>query len=218
MKSIYQPLAVFFGAILATFLFVPASAAQCGGFSRPLPTHTNYYPQSGQLRLLRTAVNVDGDHDEDDFSIVGFWHVKFVSDGITTGIPGGIPKGAEVDAGYSQWHSDGTEILNSAGRAPNTTSFCLGVWERTGPHTYLLNHFATSWDPTKGIVGPSGPAGELIGPTNIREEVTLAPNGESYAGSFSINNYNESGSLLSHLEGTITGTRIKVSTPPSSIF
>ena len=63
------------------------------------------------------------DPDSGSQTIVGFWHVKFVSEGSE-----GIPDGTEVDAGYSQWHSDGTEIMNSAGRSPITGSFCLGVW------------------------------------------------------------------------------------------
>jgi hypothetical protein len=47
--------------------------------------------------------------------------------------------------GFSQWHSDGTEILNSS-RPPATSNFCLGVWEKTGPFAYKLNHFALSSD------------------------------------------------------------------------
>jgi hypothetical protein len=215
MRSIYKPVASLFGAILVGFLLVPNSIAQCGGYQRPTPTHTSWYPLLGQTHLLRTTYP---DHDEDDNSIVGFWHVKFVSNGVTTGIPGGIPKGAEVDAGYSQWHNDGTEIMNSGGRAPNTGAFCLGVWTKVEPRKYLLNHFAAAWDPTKGPVGPAGPAGELTGPANIREAVVLAPNGETFSGSFTIDIYNETGTLLSHLEGTITGTRIKVNTAPSPIF
>jgi hypothetical protein len=161
---------------------------------------------------MRAALGNGGfDEDGDGAAIVGFWHEHFISDGVTSGIPGGIPKGAEVDAGYSQWHSDGTEILNSAGRAPDTTNFCLGVWQKVGTSKYLLNHFATSWDPTKGANG-------LVGPANIREEVTLASDGQSFSGTFTINQYDEMGNKLVHIQGTITGTRITVSTPPSSIF
>ncbi|WP_263360132.1 hypothetical protein [Acidicapsa ligni] len=218
MKKIHCTLAGTFGALLLAFLIVPSSHAQCGGLRQASVAPANWHPQFGQARLLRASLNEDRDRDEDRVSIVGFWHVKFVSDGITTGIPNGIPKGTEVDAGYSQWHSDGTEIMNSAGRAPNTSSFCLGVWEKTGTRRYSLNHFAAAWDPTKGPVGAAGPTGELTGPTSIREEVTLAPNGEKFTGSFTIDNYDESGHMQSHLEGSISGTRITVSTPPSSIF
>ncbi len=169
-------------------------------------------------RVLRTA----GGEDLDQFispPIVGFWHVKFISDGVTYGIPGGIPKGAEVDAGYSEWHSDGTEIMNSGGRAPNTGDFCLGVWAQVGPWEYKLNHFAAAWDPTKGPNDAAGnPTGEIIGPGNIKENITLAQNGQSFQGTFTIDQYDENLVLQQHLEGTITGTRITVNTPPSSVF
>jgi hypothetical protein len=219
MKTTHSTLAGMSAALVLALLFVPLSLAQCGGVRLPSPTHTNWHPQFGKAQLVRAALGNGGSTESAAPSIVGFWHVKFVSDGVTTGIPPGvITKGMEIDAGYSQWHSDGTEFMNSAGRAPNTSAVCLGVWEAIGPNKYLLNHFAAGWDPTKGAVGPAGPAGELIGPTQIREEVTLAENGESFSGPFTIDNFDESGTHLSHLEGTITGTRIHPNTPPSSIF
>lgn len=215
MKTLHSTLAGTFGALVLALLFVPNSTAQCGGLSQPLPTHTNWHPQLGQARLVRAA-SVTTSGEESD--IVGFWHVKFVSDGVSQGIPGGVPAGAEVDAGYSQWHSDGTEIMNSGGRAPNTGDFCLGVWAKVGPSQYKLNHFAAAWDPTKGAVGPAGPAGELIGPANIKEEVILSPGGNHFTGAFTIDQYDEAGTKIVHLQGTINGTRITVETPPSSIF
>jgi len=135
---------------------------------------------------------------------VGFWHVKFVSKGSA-----GIPDGAEVDAGYSQWHSDGTEIMNSAGRSPITSNFCLGVWTKVGERKYKLNHFATAWDPTGST---------LIGPANIQEEVTLSADGCKFSGTFTIDQYTEAGNRLAHVVGDITGTRITVDTPSQSIF
>jgi hypothetical protein len=39
-----------------------------------------------------------------------------------------------IDAGFAQWHSDGTEIMNS--HAPATSNFCLGSGgELDGPPT-----------------------------------------------------------------------------------
>jgi hypothetical protein len=173
--------------------------------------------QYGGARLLRAAGHEDG--DEDGPSIVGLWHVKFISDGVSSGIPGGVPKGAEVDAGYSTWNRGGTEVMNSGVHAPNTSSFCLGAWEKVGPREYKLNHFAIPWDPTKGALDSAGnPVGELIGPVQIKETVTLAANGESFEGTFTIDPYDEALHHLAHLQGTITGTRIDVNTSPSSIF
>ncbi len=219
MKTSYRTLTAAFGALALALLVVPSSTAQCGGIRLPGATHSSWHFQPGPARLLRAAYVTNDDwEDRGNGGIVGFWHVKFVSDGITTGIPEGIPKGAEVDAGYSQWHRDGTEIMNSAGHAPNTSNFCLGVWKRTGERSYKLNHFATAWDPTKGAVGPAGPAGELIGPADIREEVTLSPDGNQFAGTFTIDQYDEAGNSLAHIQGAITGTRITVDTAPQSIF
>ena len=81
--------------------------------------------------------------------IVGFWHVAFVAQGNTNG----IPDGTTIDSAYVQWHSDGTEIMNSS-RDPRTGNFCLGVWKRTGAFTYTLKHLALSWDGSGTPVGP----------------------------------------------------------------
>jgi hypothetical protein len=218
MKSRYARFLPAFGAMLLTLCFAPNASAQCGGSPQPLGHHTSWHPQFRHPGLQLASFTKANDHFEDDVSVVGFWHVKFFSDGVTFGVPGGLPVGAEVDAGYSQWHSDGTEIMNSGHFAPNQSNFCLGVWERTGPREYKLNHFATFWDPTQGEVGPAGPTGELVGPAEVRETITLAPNGETFAGTFTIDQYDENLTLKEHLQGKITATRITVSTPPSSIF
>lgn len=215
MKTNHSTLAGTFGGLVLAVLILPSSHAQCGGLPTALTKHTAWHSQFRQARLMRATFN---DSVDDEVSIVGFWHVKFVSDGVSSGIPGGVPKGAEIDAGYSQWQADGSEIMNSGGRAPNTSSFCLGVWEETGVRRYKLNHFGTAWDPTKGAVGPTGPEGVLIGPARIQEDVILDPNGESFTGTFSIDQYDEAGDHLVHLQGTVTGTRITVTTPESSIF
>ena len=177
--------------------------AECGA----LPT-AHLHPASLSLhtaapRLLRAALPSD-EAEQDSTLIVGFWHVKFISEGSM-----GIPDGTEVDAGYAQWHRDGTEIMNSAGRSPTTNSFCLGVWEKVGPRQFQLNHFASAYDST---------GTRLLGPANIRETVTVGPQGKHFEGSFTIDQYDESGNSLGHVQGKITGTRIEVDTPPSSIF
>jgi hypothetical protein len=145
--------------------------------------------------------------------IVGMWHVKFTATEVSNGVPFG--PGTEFDAGYQQWHSDGTEMLNSGGRPPSTSSFCMGVWSQTGLRTFKLNHFAISWAPN----------GDRTGPTSIVEEVTVSPNGKTFSGQFTITDYLEtdgsSGSSLSKqdvITGPISGTRIDVNTPVEPIF
>ena len=139
MKTSYRTLAVTFGALALALLFVPNSTAQCGGIRNPAATHASWHYQLGQPRLLRVASGSIDDLLDGNPGIVGFWHFKFVSQGSA-----GIQDGTEVDAGYAQWHSDGTEITNSGGHAPITSSFCMGVWQKTGLRSYRLNHFRHS--------------------------------------------------------------------------
>lgn len=181
---------------LALLMAAVSAQAQCGGLGKAGTRPTAWHPQLGQAQLLRASL--------EEHSIVGLWHVKFISEGSK-----GIPDGAEVDAGYAQWHSDGTEIMNSAGRAPDTGAFCLGVWQKIGACKYKLNHFAAAWDPV---------AGKLIGPGNIREEVQLTDDGNEFSGVFTIDQYDEAGNSLAHVQGKITGVRIEPDTPPTSIF
>jgi hypothetical protein len=188
----------------AMLLAAVSAHSQCGGFRTPGAAHTAWQMQLGpQPRLLRTGLVLAADHGG-EAAIVGFWHVKFVSQGSQ-----GIPDGTEVDAGYAQWHSDGTEIMNSGGRAPDTGAFCLGVWRKVGDCEYKLNHYAAAWDPV---------AGQLLGPANIQEDIKLSDDGNGFAGTFTIDQYDEANNLLAHVQGTITGTRITVKTPPASIF
>jgi hypothetical protein len=191
------------GLAACALVMAGAAQAECGGIQGVKPTSTHL--QAVAPRFLRAALPAeDRDGDGVKASIVGFWHVKFVSKGSN-----GIPDGTEVDAGYSQWHSDGTEIMNSAGRSPVTNSFCLGVWQAIGPRQFQLNHFAAAYDAT---------GTNLIGPANIRETVTVGPEGNHFEGTFTIDQYDESGNLLKHIQGKITGTRIEVNTLPSPIF
>jgi hypothetical protein len=204
MKTWCRTLAATGVAVLLGLLFVSHAAAQCGGaVPKAGETHANWYLPAGQVRLLQTAFVLAGDHG-DGAGIVGFWHFKLVSQGST-----GIPDGAEVDAGYTQWHSDGTEITNSGGHAPITSNFCLGVWKQTGERSYQLSHFAIAWDATGTT---------LVGPVHLQEKVTLSADQNSFSGPFTTDVYDQSGNLLAHVQGTATGTRITVDTPTESIF
>lgn len=130
-------------------------------------------------------------------NIVGMWHFTFVSLGNGDM---GIPDGTVLDDGYQTWHGDGTEITNS-GRPPMTQSFCTGVWDRSGGD-YRLNHFALSWDPT---------GTQFVGPTNIREMVSVDTSGNAIEGEFTIDQYSPDGStVVAHLGGTMSGQRVTV--------
>jgi hypothetical protein len=200
------------GALVLAFSLAPIASAECGGLVKPHSAHMNWNPQPGQAHLMQAALAPSGPANKPEAetaadSIVGMWHVHFIAEGNAE-----PPDGTEVDAGYAQWHSDGTEIMNSAGRAPNTGAFCLGVWEKTGTNQYKLNHFAASWDPTQGA------GGALVGPARIQETVTLGATGNTFSGNFTISQYDEKGDLLAQVKGKITATRIDVNTTESSIF
>jgi hypothetical protein len=181
-------------ALLSTALAVSASA-QCGTASASATAQFRVQPSSWQTSAQTPAASNSAAAAT---SIVGFWKVTFMSEGNP-----GIPDGTIIDFGYAQWHSDGTEILNSGARPTASGNFCLGVWAKTG-HTYRLNHFAISSDPS----------GNLIGPANIRESVALGASGNSYSGSFTIDQFDQSGNVLAHIAGDVIATRITLDTQP----
>jgi hypothetical protein len=169
----------------------------CGYFPGGVPLRPQESPtpskgdSGGDMPLLVSAHDPGG--DSDNAPIVGFWKVKFVSQGNT-----GIPDGVVIDDGYATWHSDGTEIQNSS-RAPITGNFCMGAWKRTRRGTYKLNHFGLSWDPTGAF---------FIGPANIKEELSVDRSGNNYSGTFTIEQFDTNGNLLAHISGLVTAERI----------
>ena len=121
--------------------------------------------------------------------ITGFWKIQLA-----------LPDGTVIDDGYATWHADGTEIINSS-RPPISGNFCMGVWKQTGRSKYKLNHFAMGWD-------ASGT--NFIGPTNLREEVVLDRSHNNYSGTFTVDQFDNNGNVLAHVEGQVTGQRITV--------
>ncbi len=128
--------------------------------------------------------------------IVGFWKTTFTAEGNGSQGP---PDGTVIDWGFQQWHSDGTEIHNTAVRPPASGDFCLGTWEIAGPLQYKLNHFSTAWT-------PDGSA--FLGVANIHESITVSHDHNSFTGTFTIDQYNTGGNLLAHITGNVQGTRI----------
>ncbi len=153
------------------------------------------------LVLISAHNDQDSDRDSNQPAIVGLWKFAFTA---TT------PFSGPFDAGYVQWHSDGTELMNS-GRAPTTGSFCMGVWKQTGRSTYKLNHFALSWafDASTPSTGPGTGGADFVGPTNIREEIIVDKSGNSYKGNFILIQYEPDGTTVAAtITGTVTATRI----------
>jgi hypothetical protein len=95
------------------------------------------------------------------------------------------------------------EPVISGLRSPLTGNVCLGEWIKTGARTYQMNHFGVSYDPT-GL--------NLVGPARIQQWLTLDAKGTSTSGKFTIDQFDEAGNLLAHLEGKIIGTRVTMET------
>ncbi len=97
----------------------------------------------------------------------------------------------------------GTEILNSGMPAPATGNFCLGVWTKIGSVSFEVNHFALGFDATTG---------GLTGVANIHEAVNLSTGGNSYTGTFAIDDYDLMGHQLDHIGGNMDGQRVTLNT------
>ena len=211
MNTMLKKMAVALGLVLIGTILTAKASAECLSY---LPGYKGAVlsPQSWSGAQYNSAsLLLVSDHNDDD-SIVGFWKVAFTSKGNEPNIPDGAP----IDSGFVQWHSDGTEIMNS-GRPPQNGDFCLGVWEKTGRSRYKLNHFALGnvIDPTNPtVIGPPG------GPTQIVEDIILSRDGNHYTGMFTLDAYDTNHVLLpgGHIIGVITATRITVHTPVTSVF
>jgi hypothetical protein len=178
--------------------FVSVASAGCGDVST---LQEPFQFVQSQATALALHTNSSGNAMNNVASPVGMWNIQFISLGNGSRNPP-IPDGALIDFGYTQWHSDGTEIMNSGGHAPSTQNFCLGVWVRSGMFTYEVNHFALSYNASTGA---------LAAKVNIREEITLDPSGNQFSGTFTINIYDAtSGQQVDHIVGTVAATRVTV--------
>jgi hypothetical protein len=127
--------------------------------------------------------------DYDQHSIVGMWSFTMT------------PTAGPGDFGFQQWHSDGTELMNSGGRSPASQNYCMGVWRQTGQNRYHLNHLALSYDPGTG---------QLNARVNIKEDVMLDGSGNNYSGTFTIDVYDPSGATqVAHQQGQVTAQRVR---------
>ena len=197
-------------AIVAAGVLEPLFAGQRAGLrpsrSAVAPVPRQQQPAAGQAQFIRTAfVQL---WDQYDAPIVGMWKFSFVAKGNTNGIPDGTP----IDQGYVQWHGDGTELMNSF-RAPTTGQFCMGVWQQIGHSTYKLNHFALGWnfDADAPVTGPGTGGATFAGTTNIREEVWLDGDADSYTGTFTLTSYTPDGTMVvppTPIKGVVKGTRV----------
>jgi hypothetical protein len=206
MKSVSRAITMTLGAgILATMFVSNAAAGSCGDlsnlqgsfvFAKASPDLKSTTPEAVEANPLGRGGFAQA-------SIVGMWSFQFISKGNSPA----IPDGALIDFGFTQWHSDGTEIQNSAG-VPGG-GFCMGVWGQTGYLTFEVNHFPIAFNPTTGKVANY---------VNLREQVTLSPSGDSFTGTGTEDIYDPQGNHLQQIAGTVEATRITVdSSIPTAI-
>jgi hypothetical protein len=199
MRSRDRSFVTILGVMVLPLVMLPSAFAQCGMPTKPMSWH----PKNGAQRpsLVRTALDENGEP-----SIVGMWHVVFTAQTMN-----GAPFSGVIDNAVAQWHSDGTEIMNSA-RPAQDGNFCLGVWKRTGSRTYLLNHI-----PWQGnVFDPMAPPDTIGAPQDgvqIIEKIILSPDGNSYSGTFTLNAYDSSGHVYTSFSGVISAKRITPDTP-----
>jgi hypothetical protein len=203
MKSGTWKIVPAVSALALATVFAPYAHAGCGQYT-PAPHPASWQPQAASPRLLLATLTIEDEGaTQHEPSIVGTWKEKWISEGSAL-----LKDGAEFDASYSQWHSDGTEVNVSGLRAPLTGDVCLGVWIRTGARTYQMNHFGVSYDPT---------GTKLVGPARIQQWLTLDPKGDSTTGKFTVDQYDEAGNTLAHFQGNVIGTRVTMETGFQSV-
>jgi hypothetical protein len=172
-------------------LSAPARAS-CKDSQTPNLSAGQSKPHEFQTQTPAQEASPTTREDEDnDPSIVGFWHVLFSSGGQV------------FDEGFDQWHSDGLEILNDNALpvpANGTGNVCLGVYKKTGPRTYKSKHPAWIFDAT----------GTLVGTTVILETLIVDWSGNHYSGSFEWINYDLKGNVTSDTKGELKAERITV--------
>ena len=164
------------GALALILSVAPAALAQCGLPNKPIKPSA-WSPQIGAATPRLVTACLD-DFDNHEPSIVGMWHAVFTAEtmnGAAIHAPGTV-----IDNSMVVWHSDGTEIMESA-RPPQDGNFCMGVWERTGPLHYYLNHLP--WLGNDTANAPSG-LGNPTGGAQIIEKVELSRDGKTYSGMY----------------------------------
>lgn len=197
MYTSFRKAIAILGLLVTGAVLAAPAGAQCPFDPQALLQQQSWHG-TAQVGLMRVDFRRE---DMDD--IVGFWNTTLSLKG-----SGGAPDQI-IDKGLQQWHADGTEFLNSSGQHPLTQNYCLGVWRKTGPSKYTLNHFAYLYDTAQNVIGLA----------NIREEVIVNHDGTAFTGVFAIQQYdalrNKLGGLL---KGIVKGKRIDIDTSAQDIL
>lgn len=203
MRTIYLRFVSCVGALALFSMTAPSALAVCG-LPNKVVKPSNWLPNSAGQHAQLQMVDDDDQHGP---SIVGMWHVIFT--GQTFNEDPYPSDHQPVDNALVVWHSDGTEIMNS-NRPAQDGNFCLGVWERTGQRSYHLNHIP--WQGNDTSAGAAGIGNPQAG-VQLTEEITLAPDGKSYTGTFRLVQYDPAGNVEVTITGTLSAQRVTARTP-----
>jgi hypothetical protein len=192
-----------------TSLAIPNAVAQCGMPAKSVKPANWSSWHINSPRLVRSAFQNQEDQDGGP-SIVGMWHVVFTAQTMN----GSPVNDMVIDNAIAVWHSDGTEIMNSA-RPAQDGNFCLGIWAKTGKSKYYLNHIP--WGGNDPANAPGGIGNPSAG-SQIIEQVILHPDGNHYSGNFTLTAYDAKGQPTVMFTGVIAATRVTVNTPITTLF
>jgi hypothetical protein len=207
MKSMMRTLKWAAGVALFVAFSPTLSNAQCMKFNVSKQGASLLKPQAlshmaSAAAFAPVAYGSDQERpDTDHDPMLGFWYVKFTSD----------TPGVFFDWAYNQFHSDGTEMMNSG--SLGSSAFCMGVWKRTAHLQYEVTHFPIPYDTTE-----APPV--LVGIVDLCEKITLSRDHNSFTGTFTQSTYDKVGNLLGGLiiTGKLEGRRITVDTPVNRVL
>lgn len=196
MVSTTQSSALLTGVLVTLLtLWAPGASAACGSPAQRMSATVLAAPPLPLLQQSASDSALDSEHRSGDQrpSITGLWNTVYVSGG------------AVINVGFNVWHSDGSEWALDSLSPPFQGNTCAGVWEQIGRRTYRTVHPAFNYD-AAGL--------NVVGIFIERVEVTLSADGNRFEGTFTFDNYDFQGNLLSgSVAGTLTATRIKVGAP-----
>jgi hypothetical protein len=176
-------------------VWASSAVAACGSSAQRIPASVFAaqplpHPQESASDSTLERETRSGDKHP---SITGLWKTVYMSGG------------AVINVGFNVWHSDGTEWALDSQSPPFQGNTCAGVWEQIGRRTYKTVHPAFNYD-TAGL--------SVVGVFIERVEVTLSADGSRFEGTFTFDNYDFQGNLLSgSVAGALTATRINVRDP-----
>jgi hypothetical protein len=214
LSNRFKSVAMSVGMLAVATVFMQQANAGCLQYEAPKKTVSWQTPASyfGDARFIKANYSKDSDEEYGSAffrpGITGLWAFKYISKGNLKTL--NIPDGAPIDGGNTIFFADGNEMTYSGVRDPNTGAVCLGIWKQTGEHSYVLNHIGLSWNPPGNSQGlPVGPGG----PAFIKQFLTLDRNGNSYSGTFTINQLLPDGKTTAVLiKGLIVATRVTINT------